>query len=301
LKPTFAEIANEWFVRREEGKNTKEHMKHIRSWLDRYLIPTLGAKAVEEIKAPELLQILHSIEELGRINSAHEVKYIAGQVLQYAVLTGKATHNVAADLKGVLQPVHSRRKHHPSLTAPNDVAELMKKIDAYPILILRLIMLFSAYTFQRPGESRNAEWHEFDLDAAEWTIPPERMKRGRIHIVPLSRQVLEILRQLQTPNMESAFVFRSDYPSRAKQPINQTAVGKALEAMGYRGKMTPHGFRSLASTNLNAQGVDKELVEIQLSHRDEDYIRAAYNFADRLPERKIMMQNWADWLDSLYK
>jgi integrase len=170
-------------------------------------------------------------------------------------------------------------------------------------------MLFSAYTFQRPTEIREAEWSEFDLDAAEWRVPPDRMKRGRAHIVPLSRQALDILRQARTlnelNNTDGRFVFPSPFLSlswKKEQTISSTAVRTALLAMGYeKGTMTPHGFRSLASTNLNAQGVDKELVEIQLSHRDEDHIRAAYNFADRLPERKVMMQNWADWLDSLYK
>jgi integrase len=180
------------------------------------------------------------------------------------------------------------------------VAALMKRIEAYPNVILRLAMLFSAYTFQRPGEIRQAAWKEIDLNEAAWRVPPERMKRGRAHIVPLSRQVLEILRQLQAQNSGSEFVF--SFPHSPSRPLSNTAVRTALTVMGYeKGTMTPHGFRSLASTNLNAQGVDKELVEIQLSHRDENYTRAAYNFADRQPERRVMMQNWADWLDSLFK
>jgi integrase len=179
------------------------------------------------------------------------------------------------------------------------VAELLKKIDAYPNAVIRFAMLFSVYTFQRPGEIRKAEWSEFDLNEAEWRVPPDRMKRGRAHIVPLSRQALEILRQLHALNSGSKFVF--SFPRSPSSPLSAAAVGTALSIMGYEGTMTPHGFRSLASTNLNAQGVDKELVEIQLSHRDENYTRAAYNFADRLPERRVMMQNWADWLDSLFK
>jgi integrase len=301
-KPTFAEVANEWFLRHEGGTMSERRIKNIRSRLDRYLIPTLGAKSVEEITAPELLQTIHSVEELGYINLAHDIKNIAGQVLQYGVLTGKAAHNVAADLKGALQPEKSQRKHYPSLIASKDVTELMKKIDAYPVPIIRLIMLFSAYTFQRPNDIRKAEWSEFDLNEAEWRIPPERMKRHRAHIVPLSRQATEILRQSQTLNNEAKFIFHSPYPPLScKQPISQTAVKGALWAMGYEGTMTHHGFRRLASTNLNVQGVDQELIEIQLSHRDKDYKCAAHHPTDRLPERKIMMQNWADWLDSLYK
>jgi integrase len=302
LKPTFAEVANEWFVRYVEGKKSEIHTKKVRSRLDRYLFPVLGAKPVEDITASELLQTIQSVEELGYINLAHDVKNIAGQVLQYAVLTGKAVHNVAADLKGELQPEKPRRKPYPSLVTSKDVTELIKKIDAYSVPIVRLIMLFSAYTFQRPGEIREAEWSEFDLNEAEWRIPPERMKRGRAHIVPLSRQATEILRQSQALNNKTRFIFHSPYPSLSlKQPISQTAIRKAFLAMGYEGTMTHHGFRSLASTNLYAQGVDERLIEIQLSLRDRDYSWAAHNFTDRLPERKIMMQNWADWLDSLYK
>jgi integrase len=296
VEPTFAEAANEWFARSIEGKRSDGYQKNVRNRLERYLFPALGVRPVAEITAPELLQAIHHVEDLGYVNLAHMLKQIAGQVLQYAVLTGKAAHNAAADLKGALQPVQS--KHYPSLTAPKDVAELMKRINAYSNLVVRLAMLFSAYTFQRPGEIRKAEWSEFDLDEAEWRIPPDRMKRGRAHIVPLSRQALDILRQLHALNGGGRFVF--SVPHLSTQPLSSTAVGRALSIMGYeKGTMTPHGFRSLASTNLNAQGVDKELVEIQLSHRDENYTRAAYNFADRLPERRIMMQNWADWLDSL--
>jgi integrase len=293
--PTFEEVANEWFTRSIEGKRSDRDQKNVRNRLNQYIFPALGARPVAEITAPELLQMIHNVEDLGYINLAHVIKQIAGQVFQYAVLTGKAVYNVAADLKGALQPI--QEKHYPSLTAPKDVAELLEKINAYPNAIVRLAMLFSAYTFQRPGEIRKAEWSEFNLDEAEWLLPPERMKRKHTHLVPLSRQTLAILRQLQVLNSGSRFIFSFSYsPMR---PLSNAAIGKALSTMGYEGTMCPHGFRSLASTNLNAQGVDKELVEIQLSHRDENYTRAAYNFADRLPERKVMMQNWADWLDSL--
>jgi integrase len=296
--PAFEEVANEWFTRSIEGKQSDRYQKNVRNRLIHYIFPTLGDRPVAEITASELLQTIHNVEDLGHINLAHNIKQIAGQILQYAVLTGKTTHNVAADLKGALQPVQS--KHYPSLTAPKDVAELMKKINTYSNLVVRLAMLFSAYTFQRPGEIRKAVWSEFDLDEAEWRIPPDRMKRGRAHIVPLSRQVIEILCQLYTLKSGSEFVF--SFSCSPTRPLSGSAVRGALSVMGYeKGTMTPHGFRSLASTNLNAQGVDKELVEIQLSHRDDNYSRAAYNFADRLPERRIMMQNWADWLDSLYK
>jgi integrase len=298
--PTFGEISDEWYARNVEGKRNDRYRKNARNRLNHYLIPILGARPVSEITAPELLQALRRVEDSGHVELAREVKYIAGQVLQHAVLTGRAFHNAAVDLKGALQPI--RHKHQPSLTAPKDVTELMRKIDAYPNAVVRLVLLFSAYTFQRPGEIRNAEWTEFDLDEAEWRVPAIRMKRGRAHIVPLSRQVIEILRQAKSLSDGCKFVFPSFYSSLSRQqPISQNTVVKAFSAMGYKGKMTAHGFRSLASTNLNAQGVDKELIEIQLSHRDEDYTRAAYNFADRLPERRVMMQNWADWLDSLNK
>jgi integrase len=297
--PTFAEMASEWSARNMEGKRAESHLKDVKSRLKNYLIPALGTRPVSEITAPELLKMLQNIEALGYEDLAHRIKHIAGQIFQYAVLTGNAVHNVVTDLKGALQSV--RHKHFASLTAPGDVADLMKRIDAYPSAVVRLAMLFSAYTFQRPTEIRKAEWREFDLDIGEWRIPPGRMKKGRLHIVPLSRQAVGVLRQLQSLTNSGKFVFPSPRSSLSKeQPMSENTLRVAFLSMGYeKSTMTPHGFRSLASTNLNAQGVDKELIEIQLSHRDQDQSRAAYNFADHLPERKIMMQNWADWLDSL--
>jgi integrase len=297
--PTFKEIAEEWYVRNMEGKRAESHLKDVKSRLKNYLIPALGSRPVTEITAPELLRALQNIEALGYEDLAHRIKHIAGQVFQYAVLTGNAVHNIAMDLKGALQPL--RHKHFASLTAPNDVADLLKRIDAYPSTIVRLAMLFSAYTFQRPSEIRKAEWREFDLSTAEWRIPDKRMKKERPHIVPLSRQAIEVLRQLQPLTSPGKFVFPSPRSSLSReQPMSENTLRVAFLSMGYeKSTMTAHGFRSLASTNLNGQGVDKELIEIQLSHRDEDQSRAAYNFADRLPERKAMMQNWADWLDNL--
>jgi len=299
--PTFEEVANEWYTRNMDGKRAESHLKDIRSRLRNYLLPALGARPIAEITAPELLKALQHIEALGYGDLAHRIKHIAGQILQYAVLTGRAPHNVSADLKRALQPV--RHKHFPSLTAPRDVADLMRRIHSYQSTIIRLAMLFSAYTFQRPSEIREAEWREFDLDFAEWRIPPKRMKKEHDHIVPLSRQVLEILRQLNPLTGEGKFVFPSPRSFGGKeQPLSDNTIRMAFMSMGYeKSTMTPHGFRSLASTNLNAQGVAKDLIEIQLSHMDKDRVRAAYNFADRLPERKIMMQNWADWLDNLNK
>jgi integrase len=297
--PTFREMAEEWFVRNMEGKRAESHLKDVKSRLKHYLIPALGSRPIAEITAPELLKTLQNIEALGYEDLAHRIKHIAGQVFQYAVLTGNAVHNIAMDLKGALQPL--RHTHFASLTAPSDVADLLKRIDAYPSTIVRLAMLFSAYTFQRPTEIRKSEWKEFDLSIAEWRIPAPRMKKGRDQIVPLSRQALGVLRQLEPLTSPGKFVFPSPRSSLSReQPMSENTLRVAFLSMGYeKSTMTAHGFRSLASTNLNGQGVDKELIEIQLSHRDEDQSRAAYNFADRLPERKIMMQNWADWLDDL--
>jgi integrase len=296
---TFAEMANEWYARNMEGKKAESHLKDVKSRLKNYLIPALGLRPVSEITAPELLKTLQGIEALGYGDLAHRIKHIAGQIFQYAVLTGNASHNIAMDLKGALQSL--RHKHFASLTAPRDVADLLRRIDAYPSTVVRLAMLFSAYTFQRPSEIREAVWKEFDLDIAEWRIPDKRMKKERPHIVPLSRQAIEVLRQLQPLTSPGKFVFPSPRSSLSReQPMSENTLRVAFLSMGYeKSTMTAHGFRSLASTNLNAQGVDKELIEIQLSHRDEDQSRAAYNFADRLPERKAMMQKWADWLDAL--
>jgi integrase len=292
---TFAKVAKEWYAQRESDWSLSSR-KSARRMLDKYLIPALGKRPIREITAQELLSILLDIEK-ETPHTAYQSKIAAGQVFQFAVARGDADFNIVYNLKGALkqrQPVH-----HAALTAPKDVAGLMSRIEAYKgSHVVRAALWFSLYTFQRPGEIRGAAWEEMDFDAKLWRIPEGRMKNKRPHLVPLSRQVLELLERIIPQTGDSPFVFPS--PRSRKIPMPGGTILLALRAMGYTSEqMCAHGFRALASTNLNEQGWNRDVIELSLSHVEKNDIRAAYNHAERLAERREMMQTWADWLDGL--
>ncbi|MDR1510458.1 MAG: tyrosine-type recombinase/integrase [Synergistaceae bacterium] len=297
---TFEKFANEWYSRKEEdwSLSTRRSAKRM---LNHYLLPALGKCPIREITTQELLNLLLEIEKETPEN-AHQSKGIAGQIFQFAVTRGDADFNIVYNLKNALRP--KNKKHRAALTAPKDVAELMKRIEAFKgSEVIRAALWFSLYTFQRPGEIRGAAWEEMDFNAKLWRIPEQRMKNRRPHVVPLSRQVLELLENIRGLVLQagnSPFVFPS---TRARTiPISEGTVVLALRAMGYTGEeMCAHGFRALASTNLNEQGWNRDVIELSLSHVENNAVRAAYNHADRLSERQEMMQAWADWLDELHK
>jgi integrase len=292
---TFEKLANEWYSRKEESWSVSSR-RSVRRMLDRYLFPSLGKRPIREITTQELLSLLLEIDKDTPENAYHS-KGVAGQVFQFAVTRGDADFNIAYNVRGALKQKPPR--HLPALTAPKDVAELMARIDAYKGSdVIRAALWFSLYTFQRPGEISGATWEEMDLDAALWRIPAVRMKNKRPHVVPLSCQALKILESLRPIAGSSMFVFPS-VQSRTR-PMPKATVLLALRAMGYTGEqMCAHGFRALASTNLNEQGRNRDVIELSLSHVEKDSVRAAYNHAERLPERREMMQGWADWLDGL--
>jgi integrase len=213
------------------------------------------------------------------------------------VATGRAQHDIAADLKDALAPVKSR--NFASVTEPMRVGELLRAIGGYagqPITAMALKL--APLVFVRPGELRGAEWSEFDLDGAEWRIPAARMKMGEQHIVPLSRQAVAILRELHALTGGGRFVFPSLLT--AERPMSDNTINAALRRLGYASdEQTGHGFRSMASTLLNEQGFPPDVIELQLAHGERNRVRAAYNRAQRLEERRKMMQSWADYLGTL--
>jgi integrase len=214
------------------------------------------------------------------------------------VATGRAERNQAADLRGALPPVMGT--HFASITEPNQIGELLRKINGYKgSFVTRCAMQLAPYVFVRPGELRHAEWCEIDLDKAEWRIPANKMKMGTLHIVPLSIQAVAILQEIQPLTGTGKYVFSGAYD--ATRPMSENTVNKALRSLGYDTKtqLTGHGFRSMASTLLNEQGYNSDAIERQLAHSERDGVRAAYNYAQYLPERKTMMQAWADYLDGL--
>jgi integrase len=267
--------------------------------LKAYLLPKFGDRPIREITTRELLDLLLEIEK-DKPCTARLAKGVAGQIFEFAVSRGDADFNIALNLRGALKPW--RVRHRAALTAPKDIADLMKRIESYHgSTTVRMALWFSLYTFQRPAEICGAAWEEMDFDAKLWRIPERRMKNGRDHIVPLSRQVLEFLEYLKgyaTRTGYSPFVF----PGMKSKTVSmdRCTIRQALRIMGYTNEqMCAHGFRALASTNLNEQGWNSDVIELSLAHAERNKVRAAYNHADRLNERREMMQAWADWLDGL--
>jgi integrase len=262
-----------------------------------FLYPNVGTRPIASITAQELLAALRRIEARGTNETAHRVRSLAGRVFRYAVATGRAHHDVSADLKDALAPVKSR--NFASLTEPVRVGELLRAIEGYsgqPITAFALKL--APLVFVRPGELRGAEWAEFDLEGAEWRIPAARMKIGEQHIVPLSRQAVAMLREAHILTGRGRYVFPSLLS--AERPMSNNTVNAALRRLGYGSdEQTGHGFRSMASTLLNEQRFPPDVIELQLAHRERNKVRAAYNRAQRLAERKQMMQAWADHLDAL--
>ncbi len=293
---TFEIIAREWFEKFSPTW-TPSHGERIIRRLERDIFPWLGKKPIKDIQAPDLLSVLRRIEERGAVETAHRASQNCGQVFRYAVATGRSERDPSGDLRGAIPP--TKAKHHASITEPKEIGGLLRAIDAYEGgLIVRCALRLAPLVFTRPGELRRAEWKEIDWDKAEWSIPGEKMKMREKHVVPLSRQAIEILHELQPLTGEGRFLFPS--PRSWDRPMSENAVLAALRRMGYSGdQMTGHGFRSMASTLLNEQGWNRDAIERQLAHAERDEIRAAYNYAQHMPERRKMMQAWADYLDEL--
>lgn len=296
---TVEAIAREWFQKFSFTWVDSHASKVIRR-LERDLFPWFEGKGIHEIKPHELLHVLRRVEARGALDTAHRLMQNCGQIWRYAVATGRAERDITSDLKGAIPP--ARETHLGSITDPKEVGALLRNIDAYKgSEVVRFALKLSPYFFVRPGELRQAAWSEFDLESCLWTIPAGRMKARRPHVVPLSRQVLSILGELKTLTGGDGLLFPS--PRSKTRCLSDVALLAALQRMGYeKGEMTAHGFRALASTNLEQLGYDSRLIEIQLAHADADSVRAAYKREThlmRIDERRLMMERWSDYLDSL--
>ncbi|GAB2577058.1 hypothetical protein GCM10027066_19660 [Dyella jejuensis] len=265
--------------------------------LDDLVNPWIGSRPISEIDAPEMLRLLRRIEDRGAHETAHRTKQRCGQIFRYAIATGRAKHDPTADLRGALTPV--KVTHRAAITDPAKIGELLHAIDGYTgSFVVRTAMKLAPLVFLRPGELRQAEWTEFDLDAAQWRIPAEKMKMRGEHIVPLPAQAVAILRELHPLTGRGQYVFPGER-SRAR-PMSDGTINAALRRMGFdKNTMTGHGFRAMASTRLNEMGWTPDVIERQLAHTEKNKVRAAYNRAQYLDERKRMTQAWADYLDGL--
>jgi len=301
---SFEVVAREWHIRFTPTWSDSHAFWIIRR-LEQYVFPDIGTRSIGELKAPDVLKVLRRIESVA-LETAHRVKYMLGQIFRYAVGSGRAERDPTADLKGQLPP--RSQEHYASLTDPKEVAGLLRAIDSFTgTFTVKSALLLAPQVFLRPGELRQAEWLEFDLDAAEWNIPIERLKlkkrvkkdrAGEKHLVPLSGQALEILNNLRALTGRSRYVFPSAR-SFAK-PMSNMAVNAALARMGYGDEMTGHGFRATARTILaEVLGYRPDVVDHQLAHAVKDPNGRAYNRTSFLDYRRFMMQDWSDYLGLL--
>ncbi|MGY0559725.1 tyrosine-type recombinase/integrase [Luteimonas sp. A277] len=293
---TFGAVAAEWMEMQRKKYAPRTYIKS--QWLLQQATG-LDAMPIREITPPDVLDELRKIEAKGHHETAHRVKTKVSQVIRYAIATGRAVRDPTADLRGALAPVVTTS--HAAVTDPADVADLLRGIDGYigqPTT--QAALKLAPLLFLRPGELRGMEWGELDLDDAAPTlrIRGERMKMREGHVVPLSRQAVAILRELQPGTGSGPYVFPS-LQGRSRY-MSENTINTALRRMGYDGQtMTGHGFRAMASTRLNEMGYPTDVIERQLAHAERNKVKAAYNRAQYMDDRRKMMQEWADYLDAL--
>ena len=295
---TFEAVATEW-ITKKAGRWTPYYRRQVENFLGADVFPYVGKLPIRNVTAAHLLEIIRRIEDRGASTVALLVRQWSSAIFRYAVATLRAESDPAAALRGAIH--RPKVKHRKPLTK-GQIKDFIAALENYggyrtTVIALRLILL----TFVRTGELRKALWAEFDLDNAEWRIPAERMKMREPHIVPLSRQAVVLLNELQTYTGGRGMLF-PNY-RRPKDCMTPTTLNRALERMGFNGKdsigFSAHGFRATASTLLNELGYRSDVIERQLAHAERDKVRASYNQAEYMVERKAMMQEWSDLVDFL--
>lgn len=292
---SFELIAREWFAI-QENKWAASHASKVIRRLEMDVFPWIGSKPVDGITAPQLLRVIRRIENRGVIETAHRALASCGQVLRYAIATGRADKDIAADLRGALQPIN--RKHFAAVTQPRDVARLLQLLDTYEgSHVVRSALQLAPLVFVRPGELRQAKWADIDLEKAEWRFVVTKTKTP--HIVPLARQAVAILEDLEPMTGYGLYVFPSARSTNGDRAMSDNAILAAMRGMGISTEeMSGHGFRAMARTMLDeVLGYRPEIIEHQLAHQVRDPNGRAYNRTAHLPERKKMMQEWADYLN----
>ncbi len=290
---SFEAVARRW-LNIKSSKLNQKYAKQTLARMEQHIFPRIGALPIHDITIPDVVAVIEAIAAHGTIETSKRMKQTMGQVFRYAAQRGLCEHNPAADLRDILPA--TEEKHHACLPI-EEIPELIERLETrqhdYTYYAIKLLML----TFVRTGELIGAKWEEIDWQKEEWNIPKERMKMRRPHLVPLSSQALRLLKKLYEKTGDKEHIFHS--PASKSMHISNGTVLMGLRRMGYQNRMTGHGFRTLASTILNEKGYMPDHIERQLAHADNDPIRAAYNRAEYRLERKKMMQDYADWLDSL--
>lgn len=290
---TFQSVADEWFAE-QSGPWSDGYRQSVRRILDRDLIPHLGKLPIKSITTPMVHQVIKRVEGRGAATQAILARQIAAKVFKLAILTSRADYDIAEPLKG--QIARRRVVHHQHLER-GDIGDFLRKLEDYTghrqtVIALRLLLM----TAVRPGEMCSASWSEFDLDRSEWRIPAARMKMRRIHIVPLARQAVALLTELKNLTGHSQYLFPVQGTKAGTIPV--ATLRNAINKMGYKDRFNPHGSRGTFSTILNEKGYRPDVIERQLAHAEKNHVRAAYLHAEFLAERTVMMQDWADMLDT---
>jgi integrase len=291
----FEVVGREWYGK-HAGNWVDQHGDRIIRRLERDIFPWIGGRPIAEVTAPELLSVLRRIEGRGALETAHRALQNCGQVFRYAVATGRATRDPSGDLRGALPPF--KGEHFSAVTEPKQVAELLRTLDGYKgTLTVACALRLAPLVFVRPGELRTAEWADIDLDAAEWRYHVS--KTNTDHIVPLAKQAVAILREIHAVTGHSRYVFPGARTNG--RPMSDNAILAAMRRMGIaKDEMSGHGFRAMARTILDeVLGIRPDLIEHQLAHAVRDPNGRAYNRTAHLPERRLMMQTWADYLEKL--
>lgn len=291
---SFSDVYDEWYRTKIEPLS-QAWGKKVKIQMNKHVLPSIGNMEISQIKSSHILSLCRMLELLSA-DTAQRICQLIGQMLRFAIAAGYIDSDPTYALRGALKP--HKAQHYATITNPARIAELIRAVDAYPFIMIRLAIKFLMLTFVRPSEARQAEWEEIDIEKAEWRIPKERMKTKRPHIVPLSLQVLQILEQLSQYTGNNRYLFPS--ARNMTQPISDGTIRIALRIIGYsKEDIVPHGFRAMASTILYENGFAKEVIERQLAHAERNQVIEAYNHAEYLSKRRKMMQWYADFLYGL--
>jgi integrase len=294
VENSFQSVTTQWLEHWQEEKSPR-HVDSVRRRMEADILPCLGARPIAEIEAPELVAMANAIQDRGALDIAKRALETVGQVFRYGIAHGYAKRNPATEIRPSDILKSSPKINYARIDA-KELPTLLRRIEVYQgKQVTRLAMKLMSMTFVRTTELIEAKWGEFDLENARWDIPAERMKMRTPHIVPLARQALEVLEMLRDFTGCNEWLFPGDL--NAAQPMSNNTILAALKRMGYKGRMTGHGFRGLASTILHEQGYSHDHIELQLAHAPRNAVSAAYNHALYLEPRARMMQDWADFLE----
>ena len=295
-------VARAWFAQKSSDW-VPSYSRGVLSRLENNVFPWLGKIPISEVTPPQILTVMQRIHERGATETAHRTRNYLSEIFRFAIRQGLAERDPAADVVGAIPQAETT--HFPTLTDPVQIGQLLRAIDGYHgTYVTRYALKLAPLVFTRPGEMRYAEWSEVDLSRAVWTVPGARLKmrkakkaKAEPHIVPLSRQAVQLLRELHALTGAGRYLFPGE--RSALRPMSENTINAALHALGYKGQIVTHGFRHMASTALNEAGWDEDAIERQLAHKDRNRVRGIYNKAQYLAERRKMMQAWADYLDRL--